>query len=46
MGGTLLADLSGGATFDGIVFVNANNADSAITIVDHYTNTDEGFTPS
>jgi hypothetical protein len=34
--GTLLADLSGGATFDGIAFVNSTNADSAITIVDNY----------
>jgi hypothetical protein len=34
--GTLLADLSGGATFDGIAFVNSTNADSAITLLDSY----------
>lgn len=32
--GILLADLSGGATFDGLAFVNSLNADSAITLVD------------
>ena len=43
--GTLLADLSGGATFDGIAFVNSTNADSAITLLDSYENTEQGFTP-